>query len=143
MDSKTASTSLDKILTADTLEEGDKLVQKAFELVGQKQWAQALQVCNEALASAIDSLSPPFEALALNLRGTFSFLTGKIEDAMVDMEKSYEIDSHNVDTIVKRATLYMEKAEVEKAVRIFEEAEKENPDHPDLYYHRGVLYCPS
>ena len=33
----------------------------------------------------------------------------------------------------------MEKAEPEKAVQVFELAEKANPNHPDLYYHRGQI----
>ena len=72
-----ASTGISKVLEMETFEKGDSLVKDAFKHIANREWQEALKVTNEALASAIDSLSAPFEALALNLRGTFGFLVGK------------------------------------------------------------------
>ena len=62
-----------------------------------------------------------------------------MDQALIDIEHSLELDSKNVNSIIKLATLHMEKAEVEKAVGFFDEAEKLNPNDPDLYYHRGQI----
>ena len=62
-----------------------------------------------------------------------------MDDAIVDIEKSYDLDPSSINTLIKKATLYMEKAEVEKSVGIFEDAVKLDPNHPDVYYHRGQV----
>jgi import receptor subunit TOM70 len=136
---KQTSSGIQEVLDMETFEKGDDLVKNAFKLIQERKWNQVISSVNEALESAVDSLSPPFEALALNLRGTFNFLVGKVDEALVDIEKSYEIDSTSVNTVIKKATLYMEKTEVEKSVGIFEEAVELGPNHPDVFYHRGQV----
>lgn len=133
------SSGLQEVLDMETFEKSDDLVKDAFRFIKERRWETALSYINQALESAVDSLSPPFEALALNLRGTFNFLVGKVEEAIVDIEKAYDIDSTSINTIIKKATLYMEKTEVEKSVGVFEEAVNLDPNHPDVYYHRGQV----
>jgi import receptor subunit TOM70 len=133
------SSGIQLVLDMQTFEKGDDLVKQAFKFIQEKKWDKVLSIINEALESAVDSLSSPFEALALNLRGTFYFLVGKVDEALVDIEKSYDIDSTSINTLIKKATLYMEKTEVEKSVGIFEEAVTLDPNHPDVYYHRGQV----
>ena len=133
------STGLNEVLEMQTFEKCDGLVQDAFRFIQERNWNSALSSVNQALESAVDSLSPPFEALALNLRGTFNFLIGKVDEAIEDIEKSYSIDSTSINTIIKKATLYMEKAQVEKSVEIFDEAVQLDPNHPDVFYHRGQV----
>ncbi len=57
----------------------------------------------------------------------------------MDIEKSCDLDPSSINSLIKKATLYMEKTEVEKSVSIFEEAVKLHPNHPDVYYHRGQV----
>ena len=71
------STGINKVLEMSPFEKSDHLVQKAFKHIQDREWENALKCCNEALESAVDSLSPSFEALALNIKATFHFLMGK------------------------------------------------------------------
>ena len=52
------------------------------------------------------------------------------------MEKALELDSENINSIIKRATLFMENGQMEKAMEQFNRAEKIAPTHPDVHYHR-------
>lgn len=53
------------------------------------------------------------------------------------------MDPKNIDTLVKRASVYMEKGEVAQTISEFTHAEKimneSNIAEPDLYYHRGQV----
>lgn len=49
-----------------------------------------------------------FEALALNMRATFTYLCGDAQSAMNDLNKSIELDPTLVQSYIKRASLHLE-----------------------------------
>lgn len=56
--------------------------------------------------------------------------------AFADLEKSLELDPNNVNTIIKRASIFMEHSDVEQAVKEYNRAIEIDPRDPDVYYHR-------
>ncbi|KZL86441.1 mitochondrial precursor proteins import receptor, partial [Colletotrichum incanum] len=81
-----------------------------------------------------------FEALAYNLRGTFSCLLGKHDDAMADLSKSIELDPSMTQSYIKRASMNLELGAPEKAAEDFDKAMEQNSEDPDIYYHRAQLH---
>ena len=51
------------------------------------------------------------EAFAYNMRGTFRYLKGENEAALVDLNKSLELDPGLVQSYVKRASMHLEQSE--------------------------------
>lgn len=117
----------------------------------------------EEAASAFDKALElgdlgPFEAFAYNMRGTFTCLRGKHEQALVDLSKSIELDPSLTQSYIKRASMSLElgreksiyserglqinngTGDPEKAEKDFELALQQNPDDPDIYYHRAQLH---
>ncbi|KAF6844888.1 mitochondrial import receptor subunit tom-70 [Colletotrichum musicola] len=81
-----------------------------------------------------------FEALAYNLRGTFSCLLGKHDEAMADLTKSIELDPSMTQSYIKRASMNLELGAPDKAGDDFEKATEQNSEDPDIYYHRAQLH---
>ncbi|KAJ0284920.1 hypothetical protein COL922a_006410 [Colletotrichum nupharicola] len=81
-----------------------------------------------------------FEAFAYNLRGTFSCLLGKHDDAMSDLSKSIELDPSMTQSYIKRASMNLELGAPEKAADDFDKAMEQNAEDPDIYYHRAQLH---
>lgn len=81
-----------------------------------------------------------FEALALNMRATFTYLAGDADAAMKDLNKSIELDPTMVQSYIKRASLYLEMGDREAAADNFDLALAQNKDDPDIYYHRAQLH---
>jgi import receptor subunit TOM70 len=48
------------------------------------------------------------EALALNMRATFTYLAGDSDSAMQDLNRSIELDPSLVQSYIKRASLHLE-----------------------------------
>ncbi|KAJ3276098.1 TOM (translocase of outer membrane) complex component [Terramyces sp. JEL0728] len=122
----------------DTTNESDLLLKKTFEAAKARKWQESFDLAEETIAA--DDFSTEFiKAKALNYRGTILFLMGRVDDAVSDLENSLLNDPKNINTIIKRATLYMERADVERAVEQFEKASLISSTNPDLYYHRGQV----
>ncbi|KAK2747968.1 TOM (translocase of outer membrane) complex component [Myotisia sp. PD_48] len=81
-----------------------------------------------------------YEALALNMRATFTYLRGDAVEALNDLNKSIESDPSFVQSYIKRASLYLEMRNRAAAQDDFESAVNQNKDDPDIYYHRGQLH---
>ncbi|KAK1828370.1 hypothetical protein QBC39DRAFT_359389 [Podospora conica] len=81
-----------------------------------------------------------YEAFAYNMRGTFSCLKGKHQDALADLSKSIELDPTMTQSYIKRASMNLELGAPEKAEEDFAKALAQNADDPDIYYHRAQLY---
>ncbi|KAF2718752.1 mitochondrial precursor protein [Polychaeton citri CBS 116435] len=80
------------------------------------------------------------EANAYNMRGTFRYLKGESEGALADLNKSLELDPTLVQSYVKRASMHLEQTNRDEAARDFELAEQNNPQDPDIFYHRAQLH---
>ncbi|OJJ48757.1 hypothetical protein ASPZODRAFT_1667325 [Penicilliopsis zonata CBS 506.65] len=81
-----------------------------------------------------------FEALALNLRATFTYLEGNAQAALADLNKSVELQPSLVQSYIKRASLHLELGNKDSAADDFELAITHNKDDPDIYYHRAQLH---
>jgi len=60
--------------------------------------------------------------------------------ALADLNKSIELDPTLVQSYVKRASMHLEQSARESAAQDFELASQNNPDDPDIYYHRAQLH---
>ncbi|KAJ5888537.1 TOM (translocase of outer membrane) complex component [Penicillium taxi] len=98
----------------------------------------------EAAASFEKSLEAgdldEFEALALNMRATFTYLAGNATSALEDLNKSIEIQPSLVQSYIKRASLHLELGNKDAAADDFELAITNDKDDPDIYYHRAQLH---
>ncbi|KAJ5683984.1 Mitochondrial outer membrane translocase complex subunit Tom70 [Penicillium maclennaniae] len=81
-----------------------------------------------------------FEALALNMRATFTYLGGNAALALEDLNKSVELQPSLVQSYIKRASLHLELGNKDAAADDFELAITHNKDDPDIYYHRAQLH---
>ncbi|KAJ7119668.1 mitochondrial outer membrane translocase receptor TOM70 [Mycena epipterygia] len=121
---------------------GDATLLLAFQALAAEDYAHAASFVNEALEQDIS-----FErgrAEALNLRGTFKFLTGDVTGAKADLQESIQIVPGFTQSLVKVASVHMEQGDPAKAFECFDEAIRQNPNDPDIYYHRGqVLFIMS
>ncbi|KAJ6096339.1 Mitochondrial outer membrane translocase complex subunit Tom70 [Penicillium sp. IBT 16267x] len=81
-----------------------------------------------------------FEALALNMRATFTYLGGNAPAALEDLNKSVELQPFLVQSYIKRASLHLELGNKDAAADDFELAINNDKDDPDIYYHRAQLH---
>ncbi|KAL2006908.1 hypothetical protein VTN00DRAFT_9576 [Thermoascus crustaceus] len=81
-----------------------------------------------------------YEALALNMRATFTYLEGNAQAALADLNKSVELQPSLVQSYIKRASLHLELGNKDAAADDFELAITHNKDDPDIYYHRAQLH---
>jgi import receptor subunit TOM70 len=116
---------------------GDETLALALQALEAMDYKHALTLVNESIEQGIST--PLGQAEALNLRATFKFLLGEVLSAKVDLEKSIELIPTFSQSWVKVASVYMEQGDAPKAFECFEEAIKQNPNDPDIYYHRGQV----
>ncbi|KAJ6632484.1 hypothetical protein B0H10DRAFT_2206835 [Mycena sp. CBHHK59/15] len=116
---------------------GDSTLLLALEALEAENYPHAVSLINEALAQDISF--DQGRAEALNLRGTFKFLTGDIDGAKADLQESIRIVPAFTQSLVKVASVHMEQGDPAKAFECFDEAIRQNPDDPDIYYHRGQV----
>lgn len=76
---------------------------------------------------------------SFQLRSSFSvrFLCGNSEGASADLKLAIAAFPSHTQSWVKIASVYMEQGAAQLARDAFEEAIKQNPNDPDIYYHRG------
>ncbi|KAG0169063.1 TOM (translocase of outer membrane) complex component [Apophysomyces sp. BC1015] len=124
-------------LSAITDEEtGDAYYAKAYRAVADKDYEAAVEACEKAVTLGC---SRAYQALALNLFGTFVFLKGNTKDALEYFNKAIEADPKFVQSYIKRSSIFMEQGDVPSTFKQFEEAIAINPSDPDIYYHRGQV----
>ncbi|KAH9161620.1 mitochondrial outer membrane translocase receptor TOM70 [Lactarius sanguifluus] len=116
---------------------GDNTLILALEALGASDYVHSLSLINEAIEQGISW--EVGRAEALNLRGTFKFLTGDTNGAKADLEESVQLVPSLTQSWVKIASVYMEQTDVGKAFDSFEQAIKHNVSDPDIYYHRGQV----
>ncbi|KAH8694165.1 putative mitochondrial outer membrane translocase receptor [Talaromyces proteolyticus] len=81
-----------------------------------------------------------YEANALNMHATFTYLQGNALGALDGLNKSIEAQPALVQSYIKRASLHLELGNKDAAVDDFELAIAHNKDDPDIYYHRAQLH---
>ncbi|CRG88375.1 Mitochondrial import receptor subunit tom-70 [Talaromyces islandicus] len=109
----------------------------AMEMKTSEGYDEAAQAIEKALE--LGDLGE-YEANALNLRATFTYLHGNALGALEDLNKSIETQPSLVQSYIKRASLHLELGNKDAAVDDFELAITHNKDDPDIYYHRAQLH---
>ncbi|KAF5370164.1 hypothetical protein D9758_001407 [Tetrapyrgos nigripes] len=117
--------------------QGDQTLVLALQALEASDYTHAFSFINEALDQGISW--DEGKAEALNVRGTFKFLTGDVDGAKNDFNESLKLVPSFTQSWVKIASVYMEQSDPAKAFECFDEAIKHNPHDPDIYYHRGQV----
>ena len=86
------------------------------------------------LSSAFDTFLSP---LLLLIWRCHRFLVGDVDGAKVDLTESIKLVPSFTQSIVKIASVHMEQGNPKLAFECFDDAIKQNPNDPDIYYHRG------
>lgn len=85
------------------------------------------------LSSTFDTFPSPLLPPIVDPR----FLVGDVEGAKVDLTESIKLVPSFTQSIVKIASVHMEQGNPKLAFECFDDAIKQNPNDPDIYYHRG------
>ncbi|KAF8632464.1 hypothetical protein AX15_001866 [Amanita polypyramis BW_CC] len=117
--------------------QGDQTLKLGLEALDASDFPHALSFIGESLEQGVSWDAG--EAEALNLRGTFKFLTGDVEGAKNDLLQSVVLFPGFTQSLVKLASVYMEQGDPKKAFECFDEAIKHDANDPDIYYHRGQV----
>ncbi|KAJ5709480.1 hypothetical protein N7493_010814 [Penicillium malachiteum] len=119
---------------------GKALLRKGLIAMGQKTG----EGYEEAAASFEKALEVgdlgDYEALALNMRATFTYLGGNAQGALEDLNKSVELQPSLAQSYIKRASLHLELGNKDAAADDFELAINNDKEDPDIYYHRAQLH---
>ncbi|KAK9462986.1 mitochondrial import receptor subunit tom70 [Lipomyces oligophaga] len=118
-------------------ESGDDYLRLAIEASELKSLAgheQAFELLTKAIEKKTTELS-----LAYELRGTLEFLMADNTQSLVDLTESISI-SPSVKALVKRAMLFIELSEPNKAAADFTSAVALDANDPDIYYHQGQVH---
>ncbi|KAJ8091745.1 TOM (translocase of outer membrane) complex component [Marasmius tenuissimus] len=116
---------------------GDNTLILALQALEAPDYPHALTFINEAIDQGISW--DQGRAEALNLRGTFKFLTGDVEGAKDDLNESIKLVPLFTQSWVKLASVWMEQGDPGKAFECFDKAIEYNANDPDIYYHRGQV----
>lgn len=126
----------------ETASTGDETLKLALDALDAADYPHALTLVNEAIEQGISWDGGRAEAF--NLRGTFKFLVGDIDGSKSDLQSAIDIMPSSTQSLVKIASVHMEQGDPTKAFECFDDAIKQNPNDPDIYYHRGqVLFIMS
>ncbi|KIM60211.1 hypothetical protein SCLCIDRAFT_1216967 [Scleroderma citrinum Foug A] len=122
----------------ETPSQGDQTLLLALEALDAADYPHALSFINEALDQGVSwDLG---RAEALNLRGTFKFLTSDVPGAKADLQESLVLNPALTQSLVKLASVHMEEGDNRQALESFERAIEVDPSDPDVYYHRGQVH---
>ncbi|KAL0574550.1 TOM (translocase of outer membrane) complex component [Marasmius crinis-equi] len=116
---------------------GDNTLILALQALEAPNYPHAFTLVNEAIEQGISW--DQGKAEALNLRGTFKFLTGDVEGAKDDLNESIRLVPSFTQSWVKIASVWMEQTDPAKAFECFDKAIEYNANDPDIYYHRGQV----
>ncbi|KAI0315497.1 hypothetical protein OF83DRAFT_1199927 [Amylostereum chailletii] len=116
---------------------GDNTLILALQALAASDYPHAMTLTNEAIEQGLSD--DHLKAEALNIRGTFKFLTGDTAGGRADFEESVKLAPTLTQTWVKLASVHMELGDPKQAFECFESAIKQNEHDPDIYYHRGQV----
>jgi mitochondrial import receptor subunit TOM70 len=89
--------------------------------------------CEELSSTLFISSVLLLKMCSVNVR----FLMGDVEGSKEDFLLSIKLVPSFTQSLVKIASVYMEQSDQEKTFECFDNAIKQNPKDPDIYYHRG------
>lgn len=113
---------------------GEYDVKLAFDAIDKENlesYKQAVSYLTEAMSKGLKS--PEVEALALEFQATFKFLLNDLEGAMLDINKSIELNP-TVQALIKRSSLHIELSQLEAANQDFGRADALDPNSADTQY---------
>ncbi|XP_017772983.1 PREDICTED: mitochondrial import receptor subunit TOM70 [Nicrophorus vespilloides] len=115
---------------------------KAKMLFATEKFDDIIAACTEEINSSESESKYIFESLSL--RSAFYMLCGRQQDALDDMNtiiNSNDVDEKiKINSIIKRASLYMQRGDIETSLADFQKAAELGPEIADVYHHRGQIY---
>lgn len=118
---------------------GDETLILALQALQAASYPHAYTLLQEAITQGISW--DQGKAEALNLRGTFKFLTSDTEGAKEDLNESIKLHPSFTQSWVKIASVWMEQSDSQKAFECFDKAIEYDAADADIYYHRGQGTC--
>ncbi|KAJ3209921.1 TOM (translocase of outer membrane) complex component [Dinochytrium kinnereticum] len=112
--------------------EADSFVISSSRALTERKWTEAMDLVMDALRSDSE-ISPPFKAYALNMAGTFAFLRGEVSRAESLLDEVLVINPSDTNALIKKASLCMEKGDIEKALKNYDLAEQLDSNNADGY----------
>ncbi|KAJ1979539.1 TOM (translocase of outer membrane) complex component [Dimargaris cristalligena] len=121
----------------DTEPKGVQLYWEAQTSLENRQYKKAM----EQIEAALEEGCGPWEARALNSRGTFHFLMGNTEAALADLNRSLELDPRYIQSYLKKANVYTERQQVMETIAAIEKAsEVTTVDQTEVHYQKGQVF---
>jgi len=93
----------DASLSTPASAEGDEAFRSALARIRAHDYDAALQLLDKAVQK-----KTAYMAQALNARGTFLYLKGDLEAALSDFNAALSLEPSNINSLVKRGSIYME-----------------------------------
>ena len=124
---------LDALIEQDPMQ-GDLYLRRARRHILKENYTSAFADVQKAMA-----LNCTKKAECLNLRATFLYLKGDLEEALADLNASLQLNPMSANSLLKRGSVQMELGVRDEALQDFELAEKYGPKDPDVFYHRAQL----
>ncbi|TDL16794.1 TPR-like protein [Rickenella mellea] len=118
-------------------ETGDETLKLALDALDARDYLHAFSLVNEALEQG-ESWDEG-RAEALNLRGSFRFLSADTEGAHADLQEAIKLSPRSVQSRVKIASVYMEMGRGEEGFAALDDALKIDEKDGDIFYHRGQM----
>lgn len=112
----------------------DEINKQALEYNNNKQYDQAIQLCNQALGH------DPQNAWSYNIRGTCYYNKADYDLAIKDYTQALQIDSTYTQVYTNRGNAYLEKSEYDLAIKDANKALLLNPKNVNAYITRGNAY---
>ncbi|KAJ1339843.1 hypothetical protein BSLG_005504 [Batrachochytrium salamandrivorans] len=120
--------------------ESIQILKQAAEAIKERSWTEAFEHCVRAI-DVNDFQNEKIEAIAHNLRGTFSFLMGRIELSVSDLDRALELDPTSVNSVIKRGTLFMERAKRSRRRREeIQEVKRLFPNSAEVFNYYGEIH---
>ncbi|XP_016977887.1 mitochondrial import receptor subunit TOM70 [Drosophila rhopaloa] len=123
---------------SDALAKGFVRAHRAFL---EEKFEDIIPACTEEIESS--EAEAQYKVEALLMRGTFHLLCGSYLESQQDFDAvlgNADADPNlRAYAYIKRAALYIQLDQREKGLADFDEAEKLNPDNPDVYHQRAQI----
>lgn len=115
---------------------------RAKQALDSERYDEIIPACTEEIN--LDESESEYMDEALLLRGTFYMLTGQMVDAVLDFDAVIQNEQATPkaksNAYIKLASLKVQSQNAEGGLASFAEAEKIDPNNPDIYHQRGQVF---
>lgn len=115
---------------------------RAKQALDEQKYDDVIAACTEEIESS--ESESQYKTEALLLRGTFHLLSGSFNEAKQDLDAV--INNDNADSkmkcyaYIRRASYYIQLEQKDLGMEDFDQAQKLEPQNPDLYHQRAQIY---